>query len=76
MWDVITPQEAAELVKKVVDPRKAANLLAKRARRLREDAGIKIDDITVTVVDLNHESPLREIPPAAAAGCGCGCVIA
>ena len=75
MWDVITPQEAAELVKKVVDPRKAANLLAKRARRLREDAGIKIDDITVTVVDLNHESPLREIPPPAAAA-GCGCVIA
>ena len=71
LWEVITPPEAAALVRRVMDPHKAANLLAKRARQIREDRGIKIDDITVTVVDLNYASPSREIPNS-----GCGCIIA
>lgn len=71
VWDVCTVREAASIVKGIADPLKASKLLAETARQRREDRHIKIDDITVVVVDFNYASPLR--PPAPT---GCGCTIA
>ena len=72
VWDVIPIESAAEMIRGVRDPRKASMKLSHKARIRREEAVMKIDDITCIVVDFNPENPQRQEMGAAE---GCGCVV-
>ena len=53
LWDVISADEAAKLVVKIRDPRKAAKVLSDAAKALRAERGLPVDDISALVVDLD-----------------------
>jgi hypothetical protein len=70
LWDVMTTQRAAMLIKNVADPLKASLLLAVKARSIREYRAMKIDDITVLVIDVNPEFQ-KAVTMSVGTGCGC-----
>lgn len=72
LWDVVSNDEARSLIQGVKDPCDASKMLVKLARRRREDAAIKIDDITCLVVDIN---PQAQKSSNATSMPGCSCAI-
>lgn len=72
LWDVMTSQRAANLIRGVTDPVKASLLLAVKARSIREGRMMKIDDITVLVIDVH---PQFRKATALSVASGCNCVI-
>ena len=68
LWDVLSKDEVGKLLFLEKNPKKAAELLANCARDLRKNFKIRMDDISVVVVDiLCSSSPIQEKQ----AGCGC-----
>ena len=55
LWDVVPSEyiRCNALRSKYVNPKVFANALAQKARKLRERQGLRMDDITVIVVDVN-----------------------
>jgi len=53
LWDVISVQKVAIVINRYDDPQLAADALAEKAFKRRTEKGIRLDDITVTVVDIN-----------------------
>lgn len=55
MWDVITSEyvRCNALRSKYINPKVFANALAQKARKMREIRGLRMDDITVLVIDVN-----------------------
>lgn len=60
MWDVVSSERAAALVRRIRDPRLAARKLVATARRSRQYAGRSNDDIAVVVLDV--AAPFAELP--------------
>lgn len=68
LWDVLSIHDVSLLVNRIWDPRQASLVLATQARKRREAAKIKIDDIACMVIDINPDAPNRT---PAMNGCGC-----
>jgi hypothetical protein len=69
LWDVLKTQQLLAPVRKIIDTQEAAKELATYARKLRENAHIRIDDITCVVVDINAEANPALQPDMAQCGC-------
>lgn len=52
MWDVISNERAASIIRRIRDPRKAARKLVAMAEKLRLYNGRRTDDVTVTVIEV------------------------
>ena len=70
MWDVVTVETVNEIAESISDPHRLARRLATAAYNQRLNEHIRLDDITVIVVDVNYS--LRA--PATGGGCGCSVV--
>jgi len=55
MFDVMGSVDIAKFISKTSDPQKAAQKLAQHCKQKRLYSGMATDDITVMVVDINHE---------------------
>ncbi len=53
LWDVVSLQSIAKVLNKHEAPTSAAKALTEKALKRREDRGLRLDDITVVVVDIN-----------------------
>ena len=53
LYDVMTSDRVAGSVATCPSPVEAAKYLADKARCIREDGGMKIDDITCVIIDIN-----------------------
>lgn len=71
LWDVIKTHQVIAPIRKIVDTQEAAKELASYARHLRENARIRIDDITCLVIDINPEANPALQPDMA----NCKCLI-
>jgi serine/threonine protein phosphatase PrpC len=71
VWDVMNNDAVRLIANENVDAFKCAQVLAWQARRRREAKRMRMDDISVTVVDFN--API--IDEQIAAACGPGCTI-
>eukprot|EP01036_Dinobryon_divergens_P038165 gene38165-50048_t len=67
MWDVIDQLTAQKVVLSIKNPQKAALKLAQMAFHRRMNHGMRFDDITVMVVDVNPKS----FTPVTGTGCQC-----
>jgi serine/threonine protein phosphatase PrpC len=73
LWDVMSSQGAAEFVARMGDVQKAAELLAKKGKQKRQDRAMRMDDISVIVVDVNPQN--MGAFGVGSAGTGCTCTI-
>jgi hypothetical protein len=53
LWDVVTSQAAADLIAGISDPKYAAEVLVQAGRKGRKKHQKRMDDITVSVVDVH-----------------------
>lgn len=72
LWDVVTVEDCEKEIFRHKDPVSCANHLALKAWRARKANNMRLDDITVTVFDINPH--LYIAPPATVKG-DCGCSI-
>ena len=75
LWDVVSVEDAQGIALGARSPQKAAGKLAELAWRRRIGRGMRMDDITVLVVDVNGHNfhPVSVMASCAPAG---ACVIA
>jgi serine/threonine protein phosphatase PrpC len=78
VWDVLDNDAVCALVAAIADPSAAAKAIASRTRVLMKELRIRIDDITVLVVDVHGYSNTCPPPRSQvihAASCNPGCVM-
>ena len=57
LWDVVTLSSTAKILTRYKDPGDAAKALTEKAYKRRDKRGLRLDDITVTVVDIAPPEP-------------------
>jgi serine/threonine protein phosphatase PrpC len=53
LWDVMSSSKAQSIVQNVINPADASRVLVRKVRMLRQEEGLRMDDITCVVVDIN-----------------------
>ena len=71
MWDMVTIEQVNEIAESVQSPHKLASKLATASFHQRLNENIRMDDITVVVIDINAALTADSI----AGGGGCGCTV-
>jgi serine/threonine protein phosphatase PrpC len=59
LWDVMSSDRAVHAVRNMTDTTRAADYLVKKALKIRNHEGMRVDDITCVVIDINpHFNPV------------------